>query len=209
MDKVFFYRICRRCEKRSKFISLASFKLVERKNLPYCKYCKLIPDECIDSFRQSKYEIICPTCGISRTYKNRSYFLGISNDTERQCKWCSNISNIEQRKKEEMEMWKPIIGYWNLKYKTLRMIKDHWETLTQEEKNQILSKTPLQKEYYWGHLRRKNRIEGHRKCRQVMAEKYSGENHWMKRPEVLAKIRKTCEKYRGNGHWFRRNKWEN
>ena len=86
------------------------------------------------------------------------------------------------------------------------MIKCHWKNLTQKERNKILSKNVLQREYYWGHLRRLNRNAGHRKCRETIAIKYGGENHWMKRPEVIAKVRKTCEKYRGDNHWFRRGK---
>lgn len=147
----------------------------------------------------------CPLCDRGITYKNektykRQYRLN------RPCKYCTSNNTANRRKEEERKVWEPIIGYWGLKYKTLRMIKDHWECLTNGEKIEVLLKTSLQKKYYWGHLRRKNCNSGHRKCRQVMAIKYSGENHWMKRPEVLAKVKKSCEKYRGDGHWFRRGK---
>jgi hypothetical protein len=116
---------------------------------------------------------------------------------------CSHIPGYEQRKREEQAYWEPIIGRWNLRPTTLAMIKKHWNSLTEEQKLDLMNRTQLQKDYYWGHLRRKNRVAGHRKCREVIAQKFSGENHWMKRPEVLAKIRKSCEKFRGDNHWFR------
>ena len=147
----------------------------------------------------------CPSCGREITYKNqKSYIRQLQ--LNRSCKYCASNRNARKRKEEERKIWEPIIGYWGLKYRTFKMIKDHWAGLTQDERNEILSKTLLQKEYYWGHLRRKNRNTGHRKCREVMAIKYSGENHWMKRPEVLAKVKKSCEKYCGDNHWFRRKK---
>jgi len=151
------------------------------------------------------YTRICPVCKRDTPCKNRKSYLAKTR-LNKQCKSCSNKKNEIRRKEKERKIWEPIVGYWPLKRKTLYMIKCHWRSLTDVEKIEILLKNTLQKKYYWGHLRRLNRNAAHRKCRETIAIKYSGENHWMKRPEVLAKVKKSCEKYRGDNHWFRRDK---
>ena len=64
-----------------------------------------------------------------------------------------------------------------IKRSTLKMIKKHWSEINDDQKNKILQKTPKQKMYYWGHLRRYNKELGYKKCREIMSVKYSGENH--------------------------------
>jgi hypothetical protein len=162
-------------------------------------------DNNLDAFKQGKYVRYCPQCNRPVTYRNRTTYRQ-AKSLGKPCKACAHSPSYEQRKKDEQTYWEPIIGRWNLKPKTFAMIKRHWRNLTEEQKLDLMNRTQMQKDYYWGHLRRRNRLAGKRSCREVFAQKYSGENHWMKRPEVLAKIRKSCEKYRGDGHWFRRGK---
>ena len=150
----------------------------------------------------------CPKCNRDVIHKNERVWLR-QTKLNRPCKWCTsnNTSKIVKEKREKA--WKSIVGYWPIKYRTFVRIRNHWKSISKQEKLYIHSKTPLQKRYYWEHLRIKNQTTVHKKCREkkcreVMAIKYGGNNHWMKRPEVIAKVRKTCEKYRGDGHWFRR-----
>jgi len=205
MSDVFLYRVCNRCRNQLKYISSTYFKKVVSENPNECKYCKSVLDASLDAFKQGQYSRVCPQCQKTVVYKTRESY-GQAMRLNKPCKVCSHIPSYEQRKKDEQAYWEPIVGRWNLRPKTFAMIKSHWQTLTEEQKLDLMNRIKLQKDYYWGHLRRRNRQAGKRSCREVFAQKYSGENHWMKRPEVLAKIRKSCEKYRGDGHWFRQNK---
>jgi hypothetical protein len=153
----------------------------------------------------NKYTRNCPFCNrivILKNKKTQKRQIRLN----RPCKFCTSQSTAKKAKARSKKQWKPIIGRWPIRELTLERIKRFWKTLTQKEKNEIISKTSLQKMYFWGHLKRKNRHLNHKHCRETMSIKYSGENHWMKRPEVLDKVRKSYEKYRGDGHWSRRNK---
>ena len=205
MSDVFLYRVCNRCRNQLKYVSSTYFKKIVSENPNECKYCKSVLDTSLDAFKQGQYTRICPQCQTPVVYKTRESY-GQALRGNHICKRCSQIPVRIEKARKQKEKWEPIIGRWNLRPRTLSMIKRHWASITDAERVEILLKNQQQKDWYWGHLRRKNRVAGHRKCRQVIAQKYSGENHWMKRPEVLAKIKKSCEKYRGDGHWFRRNK---
>lgn len=205
MSDVFLYRVCGRCRNQLKYVSSTYFKKIVSENPNECKYCKAILDKNLDAFKQSIYSRECPKCGRTVIHKNR-YSLFQAVRENKLCKSCGLAPVFAERAKAQREYWEPIIGRWDLMPKTFAMIKKHWRTLTEEQKLEIIRKTPQQKYWYWGHLRRKNRLTQRRNCRTTLAQRYGGENHWMKRPEVLAKIRKSCEKYRGDGHWFRRNK---
>lgn len=152
-----------------------------------------------------KFIRICPSCFKGVLLKNEK-------TQKRQiklnkpCKFCSSKLIGFKARRRSMNTWKPIIGRWPVRKLTLQRIKRFWKTLSDKEKSEIISKSPSQKIYFWGHLKRKNRIINHRHCRETMALRYAGDKHWMKRPEVLTKVRKTFEKYRGDGHWFRRAK---
>jgi hypothetical protein len=146
---------------------------------------------------------ICPICKKQISYNFRSTFLQATRKNQ-SCKSCSSIQSAKKQQEKRKELWEPIIGYWPIKYRTFVMIRNHWSSLTTKQKIDILYKSVQQRKWYWRHLKRWNRNAGHRKCRITMAKKYSGDNHWMKRPEVLKKIRKTCEKYRGDNHWMKR-----
>jgi len=138
-------------------------------------------------------------------YKNRaSYQQAIRKNKE--CKSCANITKTKKKHIALGLKWKPIIGKWPITYHKFVAIRKSWNTLSSDEQTRILNLTIVQKQTYWGHLRERNKVEGYRKCRELFAKKYSGENHWMKRPGVLQKIKNSCKKYRGDGHWFRRNK---
>lgn len=147
----------------------------------------------------------CPICKKIINYNSRDVYSQAKRKNQ-SCKSCASIESAKRIQQKRKELWKPIVGYWPIKYKTFVMIRKHWSSLTTEQKIKILYKTTKQRKYYWGHLKRYNRNLGHRKCRQTISIKYKGNNHWMKRPEVLEKVRRSCEKYRGDNHWFRRNK---
>ena len=206
-DKIFYVKTCPRCEKGAKYI-IATPSYIKNLNLKWssrCKYCKPISDENLEAFKKSCYIKQCPKCGRDVHFKQRvSYLASVRANSP--CKSCVNLETALIKAEEERKIWEPIIGYWGMSHNTFIRIKKHWLSLTEDQKTELIGRTPKQRRYYWDHLKRKNAAEGHRKCREIINQKYSGDNHWMKRPEVLQKIRKSCEKYRGDGHWFRRNR---
>jgi hypothetical protein len=110
-------------------------------------------------------------------------------------------------------MWTDIVGsivFIGLSTRRKTMIRNYWKSASDKQKAKILLKTDLQKKYFWDHLNRakafiqkKNRPIYLENLRRAF-DKYRGDNHWMKRPEVIGKVIKSCEKYKGPGHWFNR-----
>lgn len=206
-NQIFYVKTCPRCGKGAKYIvtTAAYIRNLQLKWTDRCKYCKPVPDTDLEHFKKSFYVKQCPECGKDVQFKNRTnYMASVRNNHP--CKSCVQAARAVVQAEEQKKLWEPIIGYWGMKYNTFARIRAHWNSLTEEQKQALLAKTPLQRRYYWDHLKRHNAAEGHRKCRETIRAKYSGENHWMKRPNVLRKIRNTCKKYRGDGHWFRRRK---
>lgn len=199
MSKIFYSRTCERCKTTLKYLHQYEFT----PNI--CKCCKIIPDESLNSFIEKIYSKPCPICNRNMTYKTRAYFLyAIRNN--KICKSCASSKTANKEQEKLREQWEPIIGYWNIKFKTFVMIRKHWGELSDEKKTELLKKTKLQRKYYWRHLHRMNKRNGYKKSRETISKNYGGEKHWMKRPEVLQKVIDSCKKYRGNGHWFRKKK---
>lgn len=148
------------------------------------------------------YFRVCPKCSKEVVCKSSStYHYAVRH--QQPCKKCSANAvakaKAEQNEKESL----PIFGYIPRSRKIYYRWRRIWrEKLTEEDRQKVLSKTPQQKKYFWGHISRFTWNKGLKNIRKGM-EKYRGDNHWVKRPEVLAKIKKSCEKYRGDHHWFR------
>lgn len=100
-----------------------------------------------------------------------------------------------------------IIGNDRFTHKTMVRVRDHWNSCDEAEQQRILKLTPLQKEYFWGHLRRKRRVIARTNVKKSFV-KYRGDNHWMKRAKVYLKLLNSCQKYKGDNHWFRNPNYE-
>ena len=206
MNKILFKRRCPRCENLNQYVHYSYFSILQDENPIGCKICKVVDDASLKDFVELKrYTRECPKCHKMVVYKNRTSFRQSRNENK-SCKSCSQRVSRFRKECLKQKTWKPIIGHWPVKFTFFIAVREFWNGLSGDERAEFLQKTPTQKRNFWSHLRRKNKSAGHRKYREVMAKKYSGENHWMKRPEVLRKIRKTCEKFRGDNHWFRRGK---
>lgn len=194
---------CKRCGTFSEYCSKLGLLTATRKQSSDCVHCHGIPDATLHLFVSRRvYARICPKCQSVVEHSTKPV-LRAAVRTNQQCHSCAAKETSILTRANLRAQWTPIIGYENYTYDTLDMVRRHWEGLNENEQQIILNKTSLQRYYYWGHLKRKNRTTGHRKCREIMAEKYSGDNHWVRRPEVYIKILKSCEKYKGDGHWFR------
>lgn len=199
---------CKRCNLVSTYTRKNSLVAVLKKQTVKCVQCQSIPNETLHLFvTKGIFARICPKCKGIVEHSTKAV-LRAARRLNCQCHSCSAKETAITTRTNLRAQWTPIIGYDNYTYRTLVAVRHHWEQLTETERQEILNKTPRQKYYYWGHLRRKNRGAGHRLCREVMAQKYSGDNHWVRRPEVYLKILKSCEKYKGDGHWFRNKKKE-
>jgi hypothetical protein len=144
----------------------------------------------------------CPKCNNSIKYKSHLQ-CNRANKINSICKRCSNQEKSEKRISSEIKKWSTIFGSVPPKrQRVLKRWKNKWNSFTEEKKQSILAKTPLQKIYFWGHINRASRSQQKKLLKKAFM-KYRGENHWMKRPEVYAKIIESCKKYRGDNHWFR------
>jgi hypothetical protein len=159
-------------------------------------------DDEVRSYKtHGKYSKTCLKCNSITLYKTRETLLQSINEN----KICKKCASREKQQKLQ-EAWIPITGTASFTLKMLKAIRVSWRGLSDEDKKIVLNKTDIEKQVYWNDLKRRNKIAGYRKWRQIISERYAGENHWMKRPDVISKIKETCKKYTGDNHWFRKNK---
>jgi hypothetical protein len=138
----------------------------------------------------------CPNCNNLVKCKNRRMFLQ-NTCLNKPCKSCTTKKVFAEKFEKE---WMPVIGY-RPSTKVFHRIKKHWNSLSVNQKNNILQKNDKNKRIYFDHLPRTNRRIAKRNVKLAF-EKYKGQNHWTKRPEILQKIKNSCKKYCGENHWF-------
>ncbi len=170
-----------------------------------CVNCRGIPDETLYLFIEAgMYVRRCPECKELKQYKAKSILLyAIRHNGP--CKGCMNSEHNKRRTDRLREPWIPIIGNSKFTYRKMSHVRRYWRRADEIERQRILNLTPLQKTYFWGHLKRRNWVLNRKHLKESF-EKYKGDNHWIRRPGVYLKILNSCEKYKGDGHWFRRNK---
>jgi len=170
--------------------------------LDYASKHNLVCKPCKEEERKQKLTRICPLCQKTIQHKHRSNVLFCQrNNTP--CKKCSARIEADKLLEKERVFWTEIFGAIPKNKKTYERWKQIWyHRLTVEEQLSVLEKTTQQKIYFWGHIKRKNKVISKRNVREAFV-KWRGDNHWMKRPEVLEKVIKSCEKYKGDHHWFR------
>lgn len=175
-------KICNRCgrEKQYKVQNYYDTNFIKETE---CKHCKLIPDNLISIFKETKkYPKKCFKCGRIDLLSHRAPLR-----ENKQCKKCSSAETYIKNQEKLKQYWEPIIGYWNVTYKTFVRIRRHWNSIDDKQKQFILSKTSQQRKYYWEHLRRANKVIGRKKLIKSF-EKYKGKNHWIHRPKTWEKI---------------------
>jgi len=198
MSKILFYRTCPRCNIRKGY--LHENQLNKFNNVKDCKCCRFVPDSALQQFiNDNLYFRECPRCHNLIKHNRRVGFLNAINEN-RICKSCGGKETFERKWGLE---WKPIIGDKVPIRRVFYRIRKHWRTLSQEKKDELLSRTQKSRTMYFEHLPRAGRTRNRISVKKAF-EKYKGENHWMKRPEVLRKVKNTCKKYRGDNHWSRR-----
>lgn len=205
-SNIIFVKTCTRCNMNISYLNENYINTIAHRSS--CKICKIIPDDQLESFKAAhKYTRKCINCNNDLFYKTRGSFReAIVNN--KMCKKCALQKSpvLTENKRKLREEWIPIIGSDSFTYKKLCSVRSHWKILSDEDRKKILNKTDSEKQFYWTDLRRRNRISGSQKWKQIISEKYAGKNHWMKRPEVISKIKESCKKYTGDNHWFRKNK---
>lgn len=200
---------CPRCSNVKTYKSRYVKEIIDNS---FCAKCKRIPDEFLDIFiKTGKYARKCFTCDKILFYKKRqSYIQSIKK--HQGCHRCGNRTKTELERKKRREIWEPIVGYWNITYKSFVKIRKHWQSLSIEKQQELLSKTPLQRKYYWEHLKRANRVVGLTKIRKSL-EKYKGKNHWIHRTKTWEKVFESIkwipiyQKEDGNFKKLRQNKF--
>jgi hypothetical protein len=172
-----------------------------------CTRCHKVPDAVLDIFiNEGVYARECPKCKsiIKHGSRQTCRFAARKNV---QCKSCASTMINKTKSKKIRQKWIPIIGNDRFTYETLARVRDHWNSCDEAEQQRILKLTTLQKEYFWGHLRRKRRVITRANVKAGFM-KYRGENHWMKRAKVYLKLLNSCQKYCGDNHWFRNPNYE-
>lgn len=187
----------RNCPKCSNTITYELKRLLDYaiKHNRVCKSCK-------EEERKQKRIRTCPLCQKVIIHKSSSitYHAKRLNSP---CKKCSARIEADKLLEKERVFWTGIFGVIPKNKKVYERWKQIWyHRLTAEEKLSVLNKTTQQKIYFWGHIKRKNKVISKRNVKEAFV-KWCGDNHWMKRPEVLEKVIKSCEKYKGDHHWFR------
>lgn len=178
------YKIkCVRCNTDKVYKNLQGFKFKIKKITTSCTYCKSIPNELLQNFKDGRvngvYKIKCIKCDNNKTYKNLNQF---------KC----------EIKRTNTGMCRPCAIYKNSNKLRLRQQRNKRR---REARLKIRQQDP---NYYINEAKKKAaKIIKWKKKLKIAFKKYHGDNHWMKRPEVLLKTKKSCKKYRGDNHWFR------
>jgi hypothetical protein len=203
MSQYRYCRVCKRCGVHNYYVHESSAILTE--NDSKCNYCKGIPDDVLHFFVNNRlYMRHCPNCNRLLQCKNKLGLLARIRENL-PCHFCTAKKINKEISLKRRSEWKHVVGTMNVSSKKLYKIMQFWQSMTDDQKSEHHKRSDQQKIYFWSHLSRMNKSIGLIRLRKSF-EKYRGKNHWMKRPEVYAKIKRTCRKYRGDGHWFRRNK---
>lgn len=173
--------------------------------LDYAIKHNLVCKSCKEEERKQKKTRICPLCQKTIIHKSSSiaYHAKRLNSP---CKKCSARIEADKQLDRECVFWTVIFGIIPKRKKLYESWKQVWyHRLSDEERLSVLNKTTQQKIYFWGHINRKRKTISKRNIKEAFV-KWCGDNHWMKRPEVLEKVIQSCEKYKGDHHWFKLNK---
>jgi len=173
----------------------------------HCTRCHLIPDETLKLFIKGVFARICPECKSIVEHFSYTSFRAASNINSR-CKSCAGFEIGAKVTERVWAEWVPIIGNNRFTYRTIEIVRKHWNSCDETERQRILKLTPLQKKYFWGHVHRKRRVMAIANAKKAFA-KYRGENHWMKRAKVYLKVLNSCQKYCGDNHWFKNPNYVN
>jgi hypothetical protein len=167
----------------------------------HCKICKNIPDESLSYFNLGKFVKFCPRCNEPQFFKSKQGML-YSLRRNLPCKSCMSTENGAIISAKRNEYWKSIVGH----VPTINMrsrIRNYLKSISEEEKSVYFNKSIKQKNNFWSHFNRKMKNVWYKNLQKAF-EKYHGENHWMNRPETMAKIHSSYIKYLGKNHWIHR-----
>lgn len=203
MNRNNFVFTCKRCFSVKKYKTEKHFRMAFRKD--DCFICERMPDDIIKYFIESgKYVSRCPSCNNIRFFKTRHSYLESLNEN-RVCKSCNSIKNGPKSAIKIKKWWADLSNEKRKRICDKKSIsgKRRWDNLSETEKKkwiesgkrqlkriQILMKTPEYKKRWLKKLR-------------ASFNKYRGDNHWMKRPEIHQKVVNSCAKYKGDGHWLK------
>jgi hypothetical protein len=138
---------CKRCHEFSEYVSKQGLVMAARAQRPDCVKCHGIPDATLHLFISKKILArICPKCQ-SLVEHSTKPVLKAAIRANYQCHLCAMKETGESNHRLLRAQWTPIIGYENYIYKTLEMVRNHWETLNETERQDILNKTSRQRYY--------------------------------------------------------------
>ena len=199
---------CKRCESTIQFKTDISYTIAIHNDR--CRKCKDVPDNSIPFFKSGKFSKTCPTCNLNIFFKNKEWLLYSINKNS-SCKSCASRATSECTRKK-VAVWRKNLTdskrkeinrkKSNAHLKRLSLMSSKERTLDFKRRSEMGKngsrifveklKSPKFRAKWIKNLK-------------LSFEKYKGDNHWTKRPEVLAKIIKSCEKYKGDNHWTKRS----
>lgn len=147
----------------------------------------------------------CPLCGRWQKYKTLGHLLEAQRNNTN-CRSCAgkNISE-ESRKKLSQSLKKS----WTKKRRLeqSKRIRYQFQKYTLAELIEIRNRQSQAQKIAFPKWKKNypERYAAWRRNLKLAFKKYRWDNHWMKRPEVLQKIRNSCAIYRNGGHWFHTN----
>lgn len=170
----------------------------------YCTNCRGIPDNTVLFFEEEKkYCKFCPKCNSLLQFKTKNSLRQsvIANSI---CKSCSSkkSSTVTQEKRRKWQQSLSPEERILLSKKMSDSNKKSWANKSQEDKDKAINHLRKSKNKFLKQLKNKLFKDAWIKNMKKSFEKYCGDNHWMKKPDVYKKVKDSCQKYIGKGHWF-------
>lgn len=191
---------CKRCNLETEYSPTHARTIKNRQN---CVECRSIDDLFLEEFKAGKYCRSCPSCQSVITHKSKFSFLQAKRENI-PCKSCTNkkLWTNETYRNNQLQHKRNISD--STKKKLSLAMKNRWANT--EDKTQILENLKHATEIFQENLKNPEYKQNWALNQKKAFEKYKGNNHWMKRPEVMEKIINSCKKYKGNNHWFKTEK---
>lgn len=191
---------CKRCGIETDYSPNHARTIKSRQN---CVECRAIDDQFLEEFKAGKYCRCCPNCQSVITHKSKRTLLQAKNINS-PCKSCTNkkLWTDEAYRNNQLQYKRNMPNITRQKLSSA--MKKRWENT--EDKSQILEQLKRATEIFQENLKNPEYKQNWALNQKKAFEKYKGDNHWMKRPEVMEKIINSCKKYKGNNHWFKTEK---